>query len=89
MVPDATAAMANNLHFIQREINRSSEERRSNGDADDLQEEAVEGEWVLPDNDAAPIADDLTDAAERHASHVPPGLVADPLRDVDEHREAK
>ena len=81
--------MNKHLHFVQREINSRSEERRGNCDANNLKQKAVEGEWVLPDNDAAPIADDLTDAAERHASHVPPGLVANSLRDVNEHREAK
>jgi hypothetical protein len=70
--------------FAPAAMRESQEVRRT-----DLDQEAIEGERVVPQDQTAGITNDLTNAASDHAAHVakrPPSNAKD---DVDDHAKAE
>ena len=55
----------------------------------DLEEEAIEGERVLPQQDPASITQDLGNAANHHERPEGEGPIFQPLRGVYDHGNAK
>jgi hypothetical protein len=73
----------------ESDVDGSGIEDGSDGKTDDLDHEGVEGEGIVVHHDTADVADNLRDAAEKHASHETPALPSETKIGVHEADETE
>lgn len=71
------------------DVDRGRVEDGGNGQADNLNHEGVEREWVVIHHDTANISDNFAEAASDHTKHEAPSLPPDTDDEVDEAEETK